>query len=182
MRLATTRQEPRKPQRLCTAVRGTKSSAEILLFVIVCSGIAAVAYADSHVETISLAISISAVALGATTFRLRVTLPLVFLCVALHDLFSPCRRTRARVALTRWLSRFCRSSLVVEKLRGHGGISPQSSAATRRTPKGNQPRRRSSTALVARRPAAYPRHRAGQLHDAGIDRWRRLLRFYPTFR
>lgn len=97
------------------------SSVELLLFVIVCSGIAAVAYADSHVETISLAyLYILPLALGATTFRLRVTLPLVFLCVALHDLFSPVPAVLAlRVALNAMaLTGFSAVVLVVEKLSG----------------------------------------------------------------
>lgn len=97
------------------------SSTEVLLFVMVCSGIAAVAYADSHVETISLAyLYILPLALGATTFRLRVTLPLVFVCVALHDLFSPVPGNIAlRVALNAMaLTGFAAVVLVVEKLSG----------------------------------------------------------------
>jgi serine phosphatase RsbU (regulator of sigma subunit) len=95
------------------------SRADALLFVIVCCGIGAVAYADSHVETISLAyLYILPLALGATTFRLRATLPLVFLCVVLHDLFSPVPAVFAlRVALNAMaLTGFAAVVLVVEKL------------------------------------------------------------------
>jgi serine phosphatase RsbU (regulator of sigma subunit) len=97
------------------------SRAEVLLFVIVCCGIGAVAYVDSHVETISLAyLYILPLALGATIFRLRVTLPLVFLCVALHDLFSPVPAAIAlRLALNAMaLTGFAAVVLVVEKLSG----------------------------------------------------------------
>jgi serine phosphatase RsbU (regulator of sigma subunit) len=95
--------------------------AEVLLFVIVCCGIGAVAYADSHVETISLAyLYILPLALSAMTFRLPVTLPLVFLCVALHDLFSPVPGDiTLRLALNAMaLTGFTAVVLDVEKLSG----------------------------------------------------------------
>jgi len=94
---------------------------EVLLFFLVCGGIGAVAYADSHVETISLAyLYILPLALAAMTFRIRVTLPLVFLCVALHDLFSPVPDIiRLRLALNAMaLTGFSAVVLVVEKLSG----------------------------------------------------------------
>ncbi len=95
------------------------SRVEVFLFCLVCGGIAAVAYADSHVESISLAyLYILPLAFSAMTFRLAVTLPLVFVCVALHDLFSPVPSVIAlRLALNAiTLTGFAAVVLVIEKV------------------------------------------------------------------
>jgi hypothetical protein len=58
----------------------------LILSLLVVAGIAGVAYADSLVVTISLAyLYLLPLALSALVHRLRTSLALSFLCVALHD-------------------------------------------------------------------------------------------------
>jgi uncharacterized protein (TIRG00374 family) len=66
----------------------------LLLSVLVLAGIAAVAYADHVVVTISLAyLYVLPLALSALIYRLRYAIPLCALCVLLHDIFGPFTET-----------------------------------------------------------------------------------------
>lgn len=69
----------------------------VVLTVLVAAGIAAVAYADRFVASISLApLYFLPLALGALVHPLRVGVALSIVCVALHDVLSPLHEPGAR--------------------------------------------------------------------------------------
>ncbi len=73
---------------------GNKRYVDWLLSLAVLAGIAAVAYADHVVVTISLGyLYLLPLALSAMVHRRRVTMLLVVFCVALHDWFGPFERS-----------------------------------------------------------------------------------------
>ena len=68
-----------------------------MLTSVIVAGIAAVAYADNSVTSLSLAsLYFLPLALSALVHPLRISIALSFVCLALHDLLSPVRDTGIR--------------------------------------------------------------------------------------
>lgn len=156
----------------------------LMLSLAVFAGIAAVAYADSLVVTISLGyLYILPLALSAMVHRLRVSLSLAAFCVLLHDALGPFAEVGWMQVGRNLLTLVGFVAVVMFRQpagRGAPAVGSDCSQAARRIAKRDSPGRPRTAPPAAGRGAASAGVRPCRRHASRQDGGRRLFRFHPS--